>query len=138
MRIILSILLVLLALAIGVLHFALDFVLFRGNIFVKLPPPPGGGGGPGLPLGLDLPQLFLANLILFVILALLVIAVARAKTGVRIGIDLLLIVAALVTLYGWNNFRRPNPQGLGTWAVSMEIALIVCAVLHAATLRRAR
>jgi len=138
MRTVLTTILVLLAVAIGVLHFALDFVLFRGNIFVKLPRPPGGGGGPGLPLGLDLPQLFLANLILFVILALLVIAAARAKAGVRIGIDLLLIVAALVTLYGWNNFRRPNPHGLGVWAVSMELALIVFAILHAVTLRRAR
>src|SRR5690242_19417936 len=115
-------LLVLLALAVGMLHFALDFVLFRGNILGPLQPPPGapppqpggGGGGPSFPFGLQLNQIFFANLVVFVLLAVLLLAVMRARPILPAAVDVLLILATLYTLYGWNNLRRPNPQGLGT------------------------
>jgi hypothetical protein len=138
MKAALTALLVLLALAVGILHLALDFVLFRGNILGRLgpppgaPPPPNGGGGglPSFPFGLQLNQMFFANLVVFVVLALLMLAAMRAQPVLPRVVDVLLIAATLYTLYGWNNLRRPNPQGLGQIAVSLEIALIVVAVAH--------
>ena len=137
MKAALTALLVLLALAVGILHFALDFVLFRGNILGRLGPPPGappppngGGGGPSFPFGLQLNQVFFANLVVFVVLAILLLAVIRAQPILPAIVDVLLIAATLYTLYGWNNLRRPNPQGLGHIAVGLEIALIVVAVVH--------
>ena len=139
---------VLLSLAIGILHFALDFVLFRGRIFSTPGPPPGapppaaanarppGGGPPGLPFGVQLPQAFLINLILFIVLAIVFLAVMRARPLLRGIVDVILLLASAGTLWGWNLFRRPNPQGLGTWAVTMEIALIIFALAHVLTLTR--
>lgn len=139
MRALLSGLIVLLALAIGVLHFALIYVLFRGRIFGSFGgPPPGSPGLPFWPGVLPLPQLFLLNLIAFVLLAALFLVALRGRLIVRYLVDLLLVVVSLATLAGWNNIRRPNPRGLGTWAVSMEIAQIVLAIVHAATLRQRR
>src|SRR5512133_567043 len=66
-----------LALADGLVHLSLDFVLFRGNFFGpgrsgpppgRLAPPP-GGGPPQLPLPLN--ELFLLNFVGYVVLALL-------------------------------------------------------------------
>jgi hypothetical protein len=81
-------------------------------------------------LGLQLNQVFLANLIVFAVLAIAMLAVIRARPALPAAVDVLLIVAALYTLYGWNNLRRPNPQGLGTIAVTLELVLIVLAVVH--------
>lgn len=137
MRALLSALIVLLALAIGVLHFALIYVLFRGRIFGSFGgPPPGAPGLPFWPGVLPLPQLFLLNLIAFVVLAALFVVAMRGRLPLRYVADLLIVLATLATLAGWNNIRRPNPQGLGTWAVSMEIALIALAIIHAASLRQ--
>jgi hypothetical protein len=139
-RAVLGGLIVLLALGIGALHFALDFVLFRGNILGGRSggPPPGAPRLPAWPNILPLNQLFLLNLVLFVVLAIVFLLVFR-RGGVPGGVvDLLLIAATVATLVGWNNIRRPNPQGLGTWAVSMELALIVFALIHMLTLRTRR
>lgn len=85
---------------------------------------------------MQLPQAFLANLILFVLLAILFLAVLRARPSFVLSVDILLVLASLATLYGWSSFGRPNPQGLGQWAVSLEIALIVLALAHAAVFAR--
>ncbi|HLQ31842.1 MAG TPA: hypothetical protein VK457_04080 [Chloroflexota bacterium] len=136
----------LLALGVGSLHFALDFVLFRGNFFGFPPPPPGAprpAPPPGPPpsaiaqlIGSRLPQLFLANLIVYLVLAILFVAVSRARLAVRVVVDVLIALVTIATLVGWNGIGRPNPMGLGTWAVSMEIALIVFALLHLVSLYR--
>ncbi|MFI5268212.1 MAG: hypothetical protein ACHQ7M_12630 [Chloroflexota bacterium] len=144
MRVMLSGLVVLLALAIGILHFALDFVLFRGR-FISSGPPPGAPvpgpapGGLASLIGPRLPQLFVANLVLFVVLAVAFLAVSRARPSVRTAIDFLLVLAAVATLVGWNGIGRPNPRGLGRWAVTLEFALIAAALVHALIVsRRAR
>jgi hypothetical protein len=136
MRTAVSALVALLALAVGALHFALDFVLFRGN-FSGLPQPP-PGPPPGFIatlIGPRLPQLFLANFIVFVVLVIAFVAASRARTAVRAAVDVLILLATVATLVGWNGIRRPNPMGLGSWAVALEIALIVFALVHLATLR---
>ncbi len=129
MRVALLAIVVLLALAVGVLHLALNFVLFGGD-FSKEPRLWG--------LGLPLAQLFLANCIAYLVLAVLFVAVSRGRPAFRVGVDLLLILVTVATLIGWNSIRRPNPRGLGTWALVLEIALIVFAVVHALTLRKRR
>jgi len=141
MRTILSGIIVLLALGIGILHFALDFVLFRGNILGSFGPPPGGApsGAPAMPAWpgvIPLNRLFLASLVLFLLLAILFLAFSRGPAVLRGGIDVLLIAAGAATLIGWNNIRRPNPMGLATWAVAMEIAIVVFAAVHMLTLQR--
>lgn len=121
-----------LALAVGSLHLSLDFVLFRGNLF-GFP----GSRGPGGPFGLGLPQLFLANFVVFLLLTIVFLGLSRAPAIARAGVDLLLILVAVATLVAWNNFGRPNPNGLGMLALILELALIVVAAVHALTLRRA-
>src|SRR5919199_296315 len=64
-----------LALADGILHLGLDFVIFRGNLFGPLGPPPGApppGANPPPALPLPLNQLFALNLVGYAVLALLV------------------------------------------------------------------
>lgn len=147
MRIVLSGLIALLALAIGILHFALDFVLFGGRFVAGRPPagapprPPSGNPPPGPPglgrlIGPHLPELFVANLVVFVILAIVFVAVSRARPPVRLIVDGLLILATAATLVGWNGIGRPNPRGLGRWAITLEFALIAAALVHAAIVSR--
>lgn len=148
MRIVLSGLIALLTLAIGILHLALDFVLFGGRFVGGGPPagapprPPSGNPPPGPPPGLGrligphLPELFVANLVVFVILAIVFVAVSRARPPVRLIVDGLLILAAAATLVGWNGIGRPNPRGLGRWAITLEFALIAAALVHAAIVSR--
>ena len=142
MRIVLSALIALLALAIGILHFALDFVLFRGK-FIGSGPPPGAPSRPAPPgiagvIGPHLPELFVANLVLFVLLAIVFLAMSRARPAARMLLDVLLMLASIATLIGWNAIGRPNPRGLGRWAVSMELALIAAALVHALIVSRGR
>jgi hypothetical protein len=139
MRALLSTLIVLLAVAIGALHFWLIFVLFRGNILGPFPRPPQGAPGlPAWPGILPLPQLFVLNLVMYLVLAAIFLLALRGGIFVQALADLLLILGTLATLWGWNNIRRPNPQGLGTWAVSFELALIALLAIHLVTLRPTR
>jgi hypothetical protein len=133
-----------LALADGVLHFSLDFVLFRGNVFG----PPGGGrpagaaglaagasGGPGpppgapaAPLPLPLNELFLLNLIGFVVLVLVYWLGPRWVgwlRGRRWLVELALLVYVAATFVGWLAYRRPNPRGLGYLARGLELVLVI-------------
>ncbi|MBV8086548.1 MAG: hypothetical protein JO247_17220 [Chloroflexi bacterium] len=147
MRIAVAAAVALLALAVGILHFALDFVLFRGNVLGQLGPPPGAAPRPSpppgaprppaLPFGLQLNQAFLVNLIVFVVLAILVLLAIKAGSRIMAGVDVLIVLATLGTLYGWNGFGRPNPRGLGHWAVGIEIALVILALAHTAICLRA-
>ncbi|HLY67786.1 MAG TPA: hypothetical protein VKU60_19765 [Chloroflexota bacterium] len=144
MRAFLTAIISILALAIGILHLALNFVLFHGSLFTNPPPPPGvrlppGGMPSALPvpvIGQSLPALFTANLIAAVVLVVLLLAGLRAPYWYRLGIDVLLVAFASATLVGWNNIHRPNPVGLGRIAVALEVALIVFALIHLAMTAR--
>ncbi|HVA23143.1 MAG TPA: hypothetical protein VMW62_02005 [Chloroflexota bacterium] len=147
MRTVLAALIALLALAIGILHFALDFVLFGGR-FVSSGPPPGGPrrapagpppGGIASIVGPHLPELFVANMVVFVVLAIVFLAFSRSRPPVRTAIDFLIVLVTVVTLACWYGIGRPNPRGLGRWAVTLEFALIAAALVHALIVsRRAR
>jgi hypothetical protein len=142
MRVALAALVTLLALAVGILHFALDFVLFGGK-FVSTGPPPGAPPRPGPPpggvagiVGPHLPELFVANLVVFVVLATAFVLVSRTRPPVRLAIDGLLMLATVATLVGWNGIGKPNPRGLGRWAVTLEFALIAACLVHALIVSR--
>jgi hypothetical protein len=137
MRSVLAALIALLSVAVGVLHVALVWVLFRGNFAgPQGGPPPGAPRLPVWPGILPLPQLFLANFIVYLVLAIAFLAATRARPAIRLAVDLLLLLTTVATLVGWNNIRRPNPRGLGTWAVAMEAALVVLLVVHGLMIRR--
>jgi hypothetical protein len=137
-----------LALGDGVLHFALDFVLFRGNIFGSPFPaggPPGGGPGgppPGAPppgpqppqLPLQLNQLFFLNFVGFVVLVALFWLSPRFLGRRRWLVDVALILYTLTSVVGWIAFGEPNPMGLGYLSKAVEALLVVALVAHIWTL----
>lgn len=139
-RRLLPIVIVVLALADGVLHLMLDVVLFRGNFVGPLGPPgpppgapPGGGGppaGPLVPLPLPLNQLFLLNFIGYVVLVILFWLAPRWFGGKRWWVDVALILYTAVSIVGWLDVGRPNPMGLGYLAKAIEVVLIVALVAH--------
>src|SRR6266513_752604 len=106
----LRVLITILALASGVLHLALDMVLFRGNFgFFRLGaapqgPPPGGGSGPppGAPpppqLPLPLNELFLLNFVGWVVL---VAAFWFAPRAWRWLVEVAMILYTLAIIGGW-------------------------------------
>jgi hypothetical protein len=130
---VLATIITLLALADGVLHFALDFVLFRGNLFGRLgpppgapAPPPGGGGAPQpLPVPLALNQLFALNIVGYLVLVLVFWFVASRRPAWRWLMDLILIAYVAVICIGWLRLGGPNPQGLGYLSKTMEVILVL-------------
>jgi hypothetical protein len=133
-------LIALLALADGVLHLSLDFVLFQGNLFGTLGPPPGvapppGGGGPP-PFPLPLNQLFVLNLVGYVALVLIFWFVAPRLGNRRWLADALLIVYVAVVFVGWLRIGGPNPRGLGYLSKGIEIVLVIALLVHLWTLVR--
>jgi hypothetical protein len=123
----------LLALADGILHLSLDFVLFRGNLFGQLGPPPGApppGANPPPALPLPLNQLFVLNFVVFVLLALAAWFGGRLLGDRRWLVDVAILIVVAITLAGWFQLRRPNPMGLGTLARGIEVVLVVAVVLH--------
>jgi hypothetical protein len=143
-------LIALLALTDGVLHLALDMVLFRGNFgFFRLGetpqggPPPGGGSGPPpgatpppqLPLPLN--QLFLLNFLGWVVLV-VVFWLAPRWLGARAWIvDAAMILYALAVIAGWAYVGSPNPMNLGYQSKALELVLLVLLLGHLVGLLRA-
>ena len=136
---ILRILIPVLTLADGALHLALDFVLFRGNLFGNPfaggpppgAPPPGtpprdGGGPPPLPLPLN--QLFLLNFIGAMILAALFWFAPRWLGKKSWWVNIALIAYEATTFAGWWLLGAPNPLNLGYLSKSIEVVLIVALV----------
>jgi len=136
----LAALIALLALTDGVLHCSLDFILFQGNLFGTLGPPPGaapppGGGGPP-PFPLPLNQLFVLNLVGYVLLVLVFWFVAPRLGTRRWLVDALLIGYVAVVFAGWLRVGGPNPRGLGYLSKSIEIVLVIALLVHMWTLLR--
>ncbi len=133
-----------LALAAGTLHLVLRAVLFGGpppsarprGSSAAPPGPPPGGAIPRLPGGIGLEQAFVLNFIAYLVLVALFLVTLRARPIVRAIVDLLVIAVTLATLAGWNSFHQPNPRGLGTVALILELALIAAALAHLLTLWR--
>ena len=141
-----------LALADGVLHFLLDFVLFRGNFFgspfPQRPPsgtvpgtvpgragPPPGGGSPFI---LPLNELFLLNFVGAVALVVIFWFAPRWLGARRWLVDAAMIVYAAAAFIAWFIIGRPNPMGLGYLSKSIEIILIIAASIDIWSVLRPR
>jgi hypothetical protein len=131
----LAVVMTVLALADGVLHLSLDFVLFRGNLLGRLGPPPGapapppGGGGPPSFL-VPLNQAFTLNLVGYIALVLILWFV-----GPRLGtwqwlVDALIVVYVATVFIAWLNFGAPNPRGLGYLSKTIEVVLVVVSLVR--------
>lgn len=136
----LPIIITVLALADGILHFALDFILFRGRIFGSGRPPgpppgtrPGGpppGPAPLVPMPFPLNEMFLLNLIGWIVLVVLFWLGPSLLGRTRWIVDVLMILYAAVTILGWLEIGHPNPMGLGYLAKAIEVVLIVALLVH--------
>jgi hypothetical protein len=145
---ILPVIITLLALADGLLHLRLIYVLFRGRLWGRPSfggPPPGapprvGGppsgaprGGPTNPIpfvSLPLNELFLLNCIGFVVLVLLLWLVLRRFGRWVWVMDIVLIGFTALSIIGWIRIGKPNPMGYGHLSKGIEIALIVALLVH--------
>ncbi len=132
----------LLALADGVIHLLLDFVLFGGRGALPSGPrpglPPGGppSGARGFPFILPLNQLFLLNFLGEVVLVLLFLAGHRWFSKRRWLINVAMIVYAAATFGAWLLFGRPNPMGLGYLSKGIESVLIIALLVDIWTMRK--
>ncbi len=124
---ILSIVIVVLALADGILHLSLDFILFGGRNGPPsgprpaLPPP----AARAFPFILPLNQLFILNFVGEVILVVLFVISRRWFGRRRWLVNVAMIVYAAATFVAWLMFGRPNPMGLGYLSKGIEIVLII-------------
>lgn len=129
-----------LALADGVLHLTLDFVLFHGNFFGGGPggpprgaPPRGAApppGGPGFRPPLPLNELFVLNLVGYVILVALLWLAPRWLGTWRWLVDVAMIVYVAVVFAAWLEIGRPNPMGLGYLSKAIEVLLVLALLAH--------
>jgi hypothetical protein len=129
-----------LALLDGLIHFSLDYILFKGrfwgNPFSAPPPPPPGGapphaGPPPPPFPLPLNELFLLNAIGYVGLVVLFWVVTAVQPGLRWIVDVAMIVYTALSIIGWLMVGMPNPNGLGYLSKLIEVVLIVLLLVDA-------
>ncbi|MGI9149205.1 MAG: hypothetical protein ACR2IK_22095 [Chloroflexota bacterium] len=140
-RWILPAIIIVLGLADGALHFALDVVLFGGNFFGRLGPPPGAPQatvrpGPPVPLPLPLNQMFLLNCIGYLVLVGLFWFAWRRRDRWRLGVTLVLLAYVATAFLAWVDLGRPNPMGLGYLSKGVEIVLALALLANAWTLLR--
>ncbi len=139
---ILRIIIAVLALADGVIHLLLDFILFGGRGGPPSGPrpavPPGGPppAARAFPVILPLNVLFLLNFIGAVVLVLLFWFGPRWLGRRRWWVNVAMIVYAAATFGAWLMFGRPNPMGLGYLSKGIEIILIVALLVDIWMIRR--
>ena len=131
----------LLALADGVLHLALDFVLFGGRsgppAGPRPTPPPGSPlPGPRFALPIPLNVLFLLNFIGYVVLVLLFWLSPRWLGSRRWLVNIIMIIYAAVTFVAWVLYGAPNPMGLGYLSKGLEIILIIALLVNVRMIRK--
>src|SRR4051794_6115757 len=114
---------VVLAIVDGILHLALNWVLFRGNWFGALPFPS--------PFPLPLNQLFTLNFIGYVALATAFWFAPRVMGRAAWVLDVAMIVYAVLAIIGWVQIGMPNPNNLGYLSKVIEVVLIVALGVHA-------
>lgn len=119
---------VILAVADGLLHLALNFVLFRGNLLGPLPF--------RSPFPLPLNQLFVLNFVGYIVLAAAFWVAPRSLGSRRWLVNVVLIVYTALSILGWMKIGMPNPQGLGYLSKGLEVALIVAVAAEALAGRR--
>jgi hypothetical protein len=123
-----------LALADGIIHLSLDFILFRGNLIGPLLPPPGAPARTGPPrvnpLILPLNQLFVLNLIGAVVLVVLFWFSDRWLGSRRWLMNVALMIYEAAALFAWLDIGRPNPMGLGYLSKGIEIVAIITLVAY--------
>jgi hypothetical protein len=124
----LRVVIILLAIADGLLHLALNVVLFRGNFFGALPF--------ASPFPLPLNQLFSLNFVGYVVLAVVFWYAPRLLGPRGWLVDVVLLVYTLLSIVGWLQVGLPNPRGLGYLAKAFELALIVALAVHAWSVMR--
>src|SRR4051794_20505463 len=100
---VLRVIIVLLALADGILHLMLDYVLFRGNFLGPLSFPS--------PFPLPMNQLFVLNLVGYVVLAVVFWFGPRLLGERHWLIDVVLIGFSALTIIAWLQIGSPNPRG---------------------------
>jgi hypothetical protein len=135
------------ALADGVIHLALDFILFHGILIGNAFPAARPGGGvrrPGVPPGpriqfpLPLNEMFLLNFIGSVILVWLLLSSGRWPQARRVLLDVVIIGYEAFTFVCWWLVGRPNPMELGYLSKGVEIVVIVAVIAHISSLLRSR
>jgi hypothetical protein len=119
----LRIVIVILAIADGILHLSLNVVLFRGNFFGALPFPS--------PFPLPLNQLFSLNFAGYVVLAVAFWYAPRFLGSRRWLLDVVFMMYTMLSIVGWVQIGMPNPEGLGYLSKALEIALLAALALHA-------
>jgi len=118
---ILVIAVVVLALADGALHLALDIVLFRSRFFLN-----------------DLSILFLLNFVGYVVLAVAFVFRQRLLGRYAWLLNLALAALAMVSIVLWLQRGGPNPLGLGYLSKVLEVWLLVAVVAEAWVAQRTR
>ena len=114
---------IILAIADGLLHLALEFVLFRGNVFGPLPFPS--------PFPLPINRLFALNFVGYLVLAVAFWYAPRFLGRRRWIVGVVLMVYTVLSIVGWVQIGMPNPRGLGYISKALEVALIVALAVHA-------
>jgi hypothetical protein len=120
-----------LAVAAGAIHLAHNYLPMQAPASGSSGPPADAGAAMGGASGLmslimpHLSQVMLLNFAAFVGLAIVLVAIARLRSQLRVLVDVLLAGLSLATLYAWNAMGRANPAGTGTLALVVEFALIV-------------
>jgi hypothetical protein len=102
-----------LALADGILHLALDIVLFRSRFFLN-----------------ELSVLFLLNFVGYVVLA-AAFLFGRRLLGSRAWLlNLVLAGYTVAAIAMWLQRGGPNPMGLGYASKALEVLLVVAVLMH--------
>ncbi|HEY3118765.1 MAG TPA: hypothetical protein VGK54_18645, partial [Chloroflexota bacterium] len=122
----------LLALVDAALHFALDFILFRGQVwgdpFANLPP---GATPPPQPLPLPLNELFVLNAVGYLVLVVAFWLAPRWLGRWSWLVSLAILGYAVAAIVGWMMYGKPNPNGLGYTSKAIEVVLVLIAAGYA-------
>src|SRR5579884_1161764 len=132
-----------LAITAGAIHLAHNYLPMQAPAGASSGPPPAApaaAGGASAFMSLVMPHLseiMVLNFVAFVGLALVLVAIAR-RPRLRVLVDVLLAGLSLATLYAWNAMGRANPDGTGSLALVVELALIAITLADAARVAASR